>query len=255
MPPWLISILRNAAVVVGLGLLFAWLAPYNTGSIPYVPRVLYWGGTMLVGVVVSSFVIPLIFERLMPNQPAALQILATSTLISIPILGSLYVLHRLLLGNMPPLGEAPIMFLYVLVISLIVTTGSYVTGSTPSMKRVRPAESASDQSADAPRAPALLDRLPTALKSAEIYAVSAEDHYLRVHTSAGEELILLRLSDAIRELAGLDGLQTHRSWWVARNGLADAQRENGKLVLKLKSGTEAPVSRTYQKSIKDAGWA
>ena len=84
--------------------------------------------------------------------------------------------------------------------------------------------------------------------------MSAEDHYLRVHTSAGETMILMRLADAIRELAGIDGLQVHRSWWVARQGLADATRTDGKLLLKLKSGAEAPVSRTYIKAVKDAGW-
>jgi DNA-binding LytR/AlgR family response regulator len=64
----------------------------------------------------------------------------------------------------------------------------------------------------------------------------------------------MRIADAIRELATLDGLQTHRSWWVARDGLADTARANGKLVLKLKSGAEAPVSRTYLKAVKDKGW-
>ena len=52
--------------------------------------------------------------------------------------------------------------------------------------------------------------------AAELYAIESEDHYLRVHTSAGQELILMRLADAVRELAGVEGLQTHRSWWVAR---------------------------------------
>jgi DNA-binding LytR/AlgR family response regulator len=84
--------------------------------------------------------------------------------------------------------------------------------------------------------------------------VSAEDHYLRVHTSLGETMVLMRLADAVRELASLEGLQTHRSWWVARQGLADASRGDGKVTLTLKSGAEAPVSRTYLRAVKDAGW-
>ena len=77
----------------------------------------------------------------------------------------------------------------------------------------------------------------------------------RLHTSLGEALILLRLADAVRELASVEGLQTHRSWWVAKQGLADVTRGDGRVTLKLKSGVEAPVSRTYQKAVKDAGWA
>ena len=60
--------------------------------------------------------------------------------------------------------------------------------------------------------PKFLARLPPKLQGAEIYAVEAEDHYLRLHTSLGQDLILLRLADAIAELEGLEGAQTHRSW-------------------------------------------
>jgi len=50
-------------------------------------------------------------------------------------------------------------------------------------------------------------------------------------------------------------VQVHRSWWVAKGGVADAKRDNGKLVLVLKSGTEVPVSRTYLTAAKEAGLA
>ena len=105
-----------------------------------------------------------------------------------------------------------------------------------------------------PGAAAFAERLPIKLRAAEIYAVESEDHYLRVHTSAGQELILMRLADAVRELAGVEGMQTHRSWWVAKQGLADVVKGDGRLTLKLKSGAEAPVSRTYAKAVKEAGW-
>src|SRR5690606_15189181 len=68
-----------------------------------------------------------------------------------------------------------------------------------------------------PDPPRFLTRLPHRLKGAAIRAVEAEDHYLRVHTDQGSDLILMRLSDAVKELEGLDGAQTHRSWWVARD--------------------------------------
>jgi DNA-binding LytR/AlgR family response regulator len=74
-----------------------------------------------------------------------------------------------------------------------------------------------------------------------------------VVTSLGSELILMRLSDAERELAGVDGLRVHRSWWVSRKGIAESRREGGKIVLTLKSGDEVPVSRSYQDAVKDAG--
>jgi len=102
--------------------------------------------------------------------------------------------------------------------------------------------------------PRFLERLPVKLRGGEIYAVEAEDHYLRLHTSKGQDLILLRLSDAVAELEGIEGAQTHRSWWVAKAAVRDAKRGDGRATLTLKSGVEAPVSRAYAKALREAGW-
>ena len=110
-------------------------------------------------------------------------------------------------------------------------------------------------SANAGGAPAkFLDRLPPKLRGAELYAVEAEDHYLRLHTSKGQDLILMRLADAIGELDGIEGAQAHRSWWVARAAIAEAKRGDGRATLTLKDGCEVPVSRTYARQLREAGW-
>ena len=106
---------------------------------------------------------------------------------------------------------------------------------------------------DAP-APKFLSRLPPRLAGAELYAVEAEDHYLRLHTSEGQDLILMRLGDAIEELEGLEGAQTHRSWWVAKAAVTGAERLDGRAVLTLKDGAEVPVSRGFAKALRSAGW-
>ncbi len=99
-----------------------------------------------------------------------------------------------------------------------------------------------------------LARLPARLKGAELYAVEAEDHYLRLHTSLGQDLILMRLTDAIAELEGLEGAQTHRSWWVARDAVVAAERLDGRAVLTIKGGVEVPVSRGFARELRLAGW-
>ncbi len=99
-----------------------------------------------------------------------------------------------------------------------------------------------------------LERLPLKLRGAEVWAVEAEDHYLRLHTSKGQDLILLRLADAVAELEGIEGAQVHRSWWVARDAIADARRGDGRAVLTLKDGSEVPVSRTYARLLREQGW-
>ena len=84
--------------------------------------------------------------------------------------------------------------------------------------------------------------------------MEAEDHYLRLHTSKGSDLILMRLSDAVTELEGVEGAQTHRSWWVARAAVVDVRRSEGRASLKLKGGQDAPVSRSYARALRQAGW-
>ena len=61
----------------------------------------------------------------------------------------------------------------------------------------------------------------------------------------------MRLSDAVESLAGADGMQTHRSWWVARHTIKDVQRKQGKLFLHAGADLVIPVSRTYEKPVKE----
>ncbi|MAL87678.1 MAG: hypothetical protein CL683_02125 [Brevundimonas sp.] len=109
--------------------------------------------------------------------------------------------------------------------------------------------------AAAGQAPArFLDRLPSRLRGARLIAVQSEDHYLRLHTDRGSDLILMRLADALSELEGLEGAQTHRSWWVARDAVRDVARGDGRATLTLDGGLSVPVSRRHARALRAAGW-
>lgn len=99
-----------------------------------------------------------------------------------------------------------------------------------------------------------LERLTPAMRSGTIHAVAAEDHYLRVHASTGSALILMRISDAITELEGIEGAQIHRSWWVARAAIEGVRRDGRRTLLVLKDGVTAPVSRPNVNALRTAGW-
>ncbi|WP_370156077.1 LytTR family DNA-binding domain-containing protein [Ferrovibrio sp.] len=100
---------------------------------------------------------------------------------------------------------------------------------------------------------AFLNRIPPPL-GRELLALQAEDHYLRIHTAKGSALILFRLRDALAELGGLDGLQVHRGWWVARRAVAGHGRSDGRTELRLSNGLVVPVSRGCRPAVKAAGW-
>jgi DNA-binding LytR/AlgR family response regulator len=99
----------------------------------------------------------------------------------------------------------------------------------------------------------LAQRLPGRLGS-DILCLQMEDHYVRVHTSLGQEMILMRMRDAIAEMAGIEGTQVHRSWWVARHAVATVKRDGKTATLTLSTKVEVPVARDRVADLKAAGW-
>lgn len=97
-------------------------------------------------------------------------------------------------------------------------------------------------------------RLSARRRGARLIAIEAHDHYLRVHTDAGPELVTLRFADALAELAGAHGFRTHRSWWVAADAIEAVRWRRGAGEARLAGGLVAPVSRTHAPDLKEAGW-
>lgn len=76
-----------------------------------------------------------------------------------------------------------------------------------------------------------------------ILALQSEDHYVRVHGADHSALLLMRLRDAILEMDGVPGVQTHRSWWVARDAIAEAVTTGPKPEVRLNNGLSVPIAR------------
>lgn len=66
-------------------------------------------------------------------------------------------------------------------------------------------------------------------------------------------MVLLRLSDAIREVGNTDGLQVHRSHWVAKSAVTKAERTGDRALLSMSHGPDIPVSRSNLPKLRDAG--
>jgi len=114
-------------------------------------------------------------------------------------------------------------------------------------RRVTPAPATDLTSAD------LRDRLSPRL-GRTVLCLQVEDHYVRVHTSQGSTLILISLSQAIAGLTDVEGVQTHRSWWVARAAIKGVVEDGRNLRLQLVGGLEAPVSRSRVGLLRQEGW-
>ena len=238
--------LRTAAVFIGVSLAFTWFGVYDTGG-SFTLRLFMWLITMCVGGAAAIWAIPATFERYLAEQHVALRVGVAAALIAVPVTISLVAFFLALGGYFSATGLL-IQYVYVYAVCLVMVASGVVVAQA---RRAPPLGAAEASDARA----TFLERLPVKYRGAAIWAISSEDHYLRIHTDRGEELILMRLADAMRELSGAGGLQVHRSWWVATDGVADTRREGGKLWLVLKSGKEAPVSRTFLSAVKDANLA
>lgn len=100
--------------------------------------------------------------------------------------------------------------------------------------------------------PPIVERLPERQRS-RLVALSVADHYVEVHTAKGQGRVLMRLSDAIQEVGNTNGIQVHRSHWIALDHVQSFRREKSRLILTLTGGRDIPVSRTYQDTVLQLG--
>jgi hypothetical protein len=122
----------------------------------------------------------------------------------------------------------------------------------PSLAQAGPETELPEICPDGTPCPAFLRRLDPALGH-EVVSVSADDHYLLVQTECGEGRVLMRFRDALDELAELEGLQIHRSHWVAEGAVARVIQRGRRHMAVLQCGAELPVSQSYLPDLRRTG--
>lgn len=234
------QLISGLGVCVIAGILLSILAPYNTGRISFLPRLTYWTLLCVAGGIGAAIFEPM--TRAMNWSPNRLWSIIGQSITSSLMVTAMLIGWNYYQGNQIDLLEAIVLFFFVLVIGVTITAVVHLV------------EQSGDKTETSPHRPAIFERLKPKFRNAEIFALMAEDHYVRVITSNGDDLILMRLSDAVKELGDLKGLSTHRSWWVAESGVKSTHKADGKITLELHNGQKAPVSRSKAKTVKDAGW-
>lgn len=238
----------DVATMAVIGLLMGFLGPFASERAPIVGRYVYWlicmVGGGLIGVVLD--------ERLDRRVPETWRRVAVVSVLMTPLV-SLHVLatEHLVMGG--PFGWAGYgrLLWQVWPISLaVMVVRALVWRRLPARVETRTVVAPPLPEAEA----AFRRRLSAKRRGARLIAVEAHDHYLKVHTDAGEDLITLRFADALSELERAHGWRVHRSWWVAAEAVEAVRWRRGAGVVRLAGGLEAPVSRTYAPVLKDAGW-
>ncbi|UEM20573.1 LytTR family transcriptional regulator [Skermanella mucosa] len=251
--------LRGSQVLASTVLLTL-LGPFGTYTdLDAGTRFIYWGLAMLAGfVLVEDMIFRALQVASVRNFPWPASLAGGILVAAVPMTAVVLALEA---GFRQPFATDPgsLATLYAYVLSITVLVGGVPIflelHRHGLLAPVQPVEAPAAVSAPAAAEPArLLDRLPAARRGA-LLALSMEDHYVRVFTDAGDCLLLLRLSDAMVETGGTPGLRIHRSHWVATAAVTRLERlPDGRLRLHLVNGLVLPVSRSYAKAVREAGF-
>lgn len=237
-------------VLAGIALGLA--GPFNTFALLGLPaRIAFWVAAVL-SIAAINFASRALVERLLGDRlPLWPLLLLACVVAAVP--GGL--LLRIVVPVILPGAELglslPLLIGEVLLINLVLTFIGVLAARRQALVAAQPVAAPPV----APEPDRWLERLPAEHRAAELLALEAEDHYLRVHTGAGSALILLRLGDAMAELGPARGVQVHRSWWVARDAVDHAERTGEKVALVLRGGLRVPVSRGNRAKLAAMGWA
>jgi len=228
-----------------VGLVMAQLGPYRTIDAPDPLRTFYWllavFGSGSAGILIDRFV----GRRV---RQFWLRIAVVSVLITPPVTVYIYALNAVLLDLPRRWWLLPQLAWQVLVVMLLLMTlrGLLLRRVVETRTVVVPPLPEAERE--------FRLRLSAKRRTATLIAIEAEDHYVRVHTDAGSELLGMRFSQALEELSRAHGLQLHRSWWAAADAIEAVRWTRGGGEARLTGGIVAPVSRTYAAALKSAGW-
>ena len=259
---------------------FAYLGPFGTGvRMSPAELVVYWTLAMSVNWGIALVIIPFSVEILeQAGRTGWIGVVIGALIAAVPGTGVVFALEWWLDG---PLDSVVfLVYLYSCVALVFLVLGFLAhqliekplreerggeVGATGAIASLPPPERALPPPPHPDRARAagvpveseeaapFLSRLPAHL-GRDLLHLHMQDHYVEVYTGKGSTLVLLRFRDALREVDGIDGMQVHRSHWVAGAAVARMVRRGGRIFLKLTNGAEVPVSRTFAPVLKDRGW-
>ncbi|MCX9145895.1 LytTR family DNA-binding domain-containing protein [Erythrobacter sp. WG] len=263
--------LRGLGIGLAAAVVLAVLGAMNTGQAAFGYRLLYWASVILPGSLLGIAVQTAVSAWGGLAGRRWIEILVVALLVSVPHTFMVIVATALFfgIGAITP-GVVAFFGLTVLMVALVLTTINFLAASPeaepphafgPEVPAAAQISAPEPEAAPAtePKLPVLpeliAEKLPVRLRQARLIAIEAEDHYLRVHTEAGSDLVLMRMTDACALLPEAAGARVHRSWWAARGAVEALARREGKAALTLQGGLTVPVSRAMLASLREQGWS
>ncbi len=237
--------LQPVAAAFFLAVLLSTAGAFDTEAAQFGPRLIYWlgiAGVSTLALQAAHHMLQTKFDRI-PDP--WLRVFGWLVLM-LPLNTVATFTCKMLFGGVPSLTG------FTLLLPGMAAILSALQFALFSFQREMPAlRVVADTCSEPPAASAnsLAPFLPLPLQRSPIHALQAEDHYVRVHTTDGQALIRMRLRDAVAMLAPEEGVQPHRSWWVARSAVASLRRDGSRTLIQLADGTTVPVSRSARSDL------
>lgn len=83
-----------------------------------------------------------------------------------------------------------------------------------------------------------------------IWSVSSDNHHIIVRGPTSQSVVLMRFSDALLALSTRQGVQVHRSHWVADEAIGSWMVDGHRLAIQLHDGHMIPVSKTFAETVQ-----
>lgn len=229
------------AGLLGIGVVLTMMGPFETNEhLRPLPRFAYWTAMVVMTYSAGYFANALAEKFAGRNASLVKRATLGAVLTTLCVFPLVYLLNGLALDFWATGRTLVLGFLNIAVIASIVAVVFHMI------------EDQQIRNGPAAQPAPIIDRIPLEKRGA-LVSISVEDHYVRIHTTKGEEMVLMRLGDAMREVGPTEGLQVHRSHWVAVDQVASARRKGDGAILTMSNGHDIPVSRANITKIKEAG--
>lgn len=223
--------------------------PFGTEQLSLAGRIVFWPVILAISILIGTAIRVIVREYLRWRRYAieAPVVAALATLVLPPICLALAQMLAAT-GHFEPRWSD--VAAYVFIMSMAISTlrhalaASWVGQPLPLRAEAEPDRPTAPPALALPALPRLLSRIDPDLR-APIIRLQMNNHYVDVVTETGVESLLMRFADAMAETEGAEGLQVHRSHWVAREAICGLYRGRGKVVLRMRDGAVVPVSRSH----------
>ena len=253
--------LRNALVAsLASGILLGFLSPFGMNEVPMLWSMLYWIITCVSGYLIYMPIVFFGHQLLASILPVQWCRIALSTFIASILMSFVVPMISWLVFSIEINFSAQFLAVFpkAIVIGGVLTFISFLQDYLLSQKAelVTQKNINEEHQAQAFKKTNLdIEEFMALLpidKRGKLICLEMADHYVKVYTEKGHHLVLMRFKDALEKLAQYQGLQTHRSWWVATNAITAMKKDGRKASLLLINDLEVPISRTYAESVKAA---